>query len=125
MSRSTNKLPLILLSLILIISPLQGAFAALNFYASPDISRHGMNHNGPGAVAMDAAKAMSGDCQHCTEQNGCDGHDCSHTHCASCIPGLLGFTQLDVTIRGADLYPRFEQVLSNRFTSHPFRPPKA
>jgi len=124
MPRSTNKLPFFLLALTLLFSPLQGALAGLDFHVSQS-GQHDMHHADMGATHMDACQMMSGDCQHCTEQNGCNHHNCSHSHCASCTPGLIGYFQSDLEIRGTDLYQHVNQILLNHFTAHPYRPPKA
>jgi hypothetical protein len=124
MRRSTNKLPFFLLALTLLFSPLQSALAGLDFHASGESGQHNMHHTDASAARMDAGQMMSADCQHCTEQNGCNHHNCSHSHCTSCTPGLLGFFQLDLATRGTDLYQQVNQILLKHFTAHPYRPPK-
>lgn len=122
MSQSPHKLPFILLALLLALSPLQNAIAALDVHPSMPTGLHAMNH---GATMDMDAQGMSDDCPHCVDHNGCGDHDCSQSHCASCVPGLLRATLLNLTACGADSYPRLEPILSDRFISHPFRPPKA
>ncbi|MEJ2461303.1 MAG: hypothetical protein P8098_06710 [Candidatus Thiodiazotropha sp.] len=86
----------------------------------------GMTDTESGGMSMHGHQGMNADCQHCVEydQTGCDGHGCSQTHCTACFPGLLSTTKLTLTTTSADSYPVFDQVFSNRYSSHPFRPPK-
>jgi uncharacterized protein YuzB (UPF0349 family) len=124
MTRSPKKLPLLLLALLLAFSPLQNAFAGLDFHMTEKKAQPGMNHADTGGMSMHGYQGMNADCQHCDEQIGCNEHDCSLTHCASCVPGLLSFVQQNVIIAGNDTYPPFKQILTSCFTSHLFRPPK-
>ena len=124
MSRSTHKLLFILLALMVIATPLQNAIAALEVQLSTPMGPHVMHHTGGGMMDLDV-QGKSADCQHCVAGNGCENHDCSLTHCGSCVPGLIRSTPAALTTRSADLYPRIDLLLSDSFTSHPFRPPKA
>jgi hypothetical protein len=125
MPRSPDKLLSLLLMLLLAFSPLQGVMAGADVQLGVETGQPGMTHSETGGMSMHDAQRMSADCQHCDEQSGCNQHDCSHTHCASCVPGLLSFFQQTATTVGSDSYPVMEPILSSRFTSHPFRPPKA
>ncbi len=125
MSRSPNRLFSILLMLLLAFSPLQSVLAGVDFHRAMEKGMSGMTHAETGGMSMQDHQGMSPDCQHCDEQSGCNQHNCTHTHCASCVPGLLSFIQQTVTIAGSDSYSVLEPVFSSRFTSHPFRPPKA
>jgi hypothetical protein len=124
MVRSSKKLPLLLLALLMVFSPLQSAFAGVDFHLPVEEGQPGIHHPDMGGMSMHDEHGMNADCQHCDEQTGCNGHDCSHSHCASCVPGLLCVIKLTVTSTGSDSYAVSEPVHSSCLTSHPYRPPK-
>ncbi len=125
MSRSPNRPLSFLLMLLLAFSPLQSVVAGVDLHMAMEKGMSGMTHAETGGMGMQDHQGASPDCQHCDGQSGCNQHNCTHSHCASCVPGLLSFIQQTVTTTGSDSYPVLAQILSSRCSSHPFRPPKA
>ena len=126
----------ICLALLLICSPLQSALAGL--VPAPMAAKaaramdHGhahhtmaMGHERTLPMAMDDTQPMPPDCPQCKDHGGCDSHDCTHAHCASCVPGMLTHANPPVTSAGADVYARTQESFFERHHPHPFRPPKA
>ncbi len=124
MAFSLEKLHNILLALLLVFSPMQNLFAGTSVDMPAGMGHHNMVHEGSSPMVMDAEQAMSPDCQHCDGNTACQDHNCSHAHCASCVPGLISYLH-QVRITAASYrYVAFSQTLSKQHTSHPFRPPR-
>jgi hypothetical protein len=127
----------ICLALLLISSPLQSALAGLVHAPMAVKAARAMDHGHAHHtmvmggherapfMAMDDTQPMSPDCPQCEDHGGCDCHDCTHAHCASCVSGMLTHANPPVTSVGSDVYAQIQESIFERHPPHPFRPPKS
>lgn len=120
----TDKLLALFMALLLGLSPMQAAVSAVMVDAGQTMAIHEMsNHTG----AMDMAGMASAHdcCEQAMKNVGCPDGDCSSSHCASCVIGLV-----------AAVYPAFNRSLScekqalihgslRQAPSSLYRPPRA
>ncbi|MBL3591192.1 MAG: hypothetical protein JMN24_15585 [gamma proteobacterium endosymbiont of Lamellibrachia anaximandri] len=122
MPRLSDKLLAVLLTLLLGLSPLQGAMAG--FAASPDRegSVHQMSDMHDSGMVMDQA---AHDCKQCSADDGCGGHSCSSGQCASCALALLPVFLLPTHLAATPVLPRADKGFVSQLSSSLFRPPRA
>lgn len=124
MRHPSEKILLIMLALLLILSPLQSLMAGFSPDTTEACAVHGLSHANAQGMTMDHEQAMNPDCQQCNDHAGCDGHGCIHTHCASCFPGMLTFASHMAMPSGTTVYLQTDETYPSFYSAHPFRPPK-
>ncbi|WP_295298584.1 hypothetical protein [Thiolapillus sp.] len=120
-----QKIIAVLLSLLLGLLPLQGAFAA---------ETGGHQHGALSDISMTLVNAdhdrmsdMAQDCDQCEQDSCCSGSSCSVDHCVSCTLAavLLPDTSLALPSVAAIRLAGLESQISNSTLFSLFRPPRA
>ena len=108
----------ILLSLLLVFLPMQGAIAAV--LSSDQPVEHSM-------MDMDHETAMSCCDGHedCTANNTCSANDCTSGHCATCVAGILGDSKIHLNISKPVNYVSPNHSILSKSLSSLYRPPRA
>lgn len=121
MMRKPSQSAAILLSLLLVLLPMQGAFAGI---LSLDHSDEAMSHS-----MMDMDHETSISCcdghEDCTANNTCSANDCTSGHCATCVTGILGDSKVSSNTSCQANYVSLNHSVSSKVLSSLFRPPRA
>lgn len=128
MSRATNKLLAILLSLSLGMAPLQGAFAAL----AATVGQQGVAGETATMVGCEdrmgaAQQSPQAACPDCVSQHESNsgGHCPSGGHCAGCLSAVLLNTLIPVDNHVAGSHWQAADVAVTSFSTSPlYRPPR-
>ena len=92
MIRRSKQFTAILLSLLLVLLPMQSAFAGL---VKPDSSRDHAMHSQMDMSPSDIVSMSDCDSHHeCSGNTFCEDNGCSSGHCASCVTGVLSDTKI-------------------------------
>lgn len=120
MKQKTRQTTAILLSLLLVLLPMQSAFAGI---MSLDQSADHFSHS---LMDMEHGASMSGgeDCTHFSENNACDKSDCSSGHCSACVAGILGDVQASLNISNHTQHPFKNYSVLTKLISSLYRPPR-
>jgi len=125
MCRLSEKLLVILLTLLLGLSPLQGAIAGFASSFEQEGGVHQMADRHDGGIVMAADHAAAQDCEQCNAEAGCNGHSCSSGQCASCVLAVLPIFP-DILHRTATSgLLRTDNGFVSKLSSSLFRPPRA
>ena len=124
MSQLTKILQAFLFTLLLGLSPLQGAIAS--FVDSSDLQKltHLMADASDSSMVVSFADAMTPNCGRCNNADTCLSHSCSSDQCASCalaLPPVASLLQ-DTTATLALL--RAGDGIIKQYSIPLFRPPK-
>lgn len=87
MNKHSENLLAILLTLLLGLSPLQGAIAGLATSFDKEEDVHQL-FDSQGHIVMDTGPVCH-DSEHCNTNVGCDDHSCSYGQCATCMLAVL------------------------------------
>lgn len=119
----SERLLVILLTLLLGLAPLQSALASFANSSDQEDGVHqmeGMPSDMTGVTDHDTH-----DCEQCNVGNECAGHDCSSSHCTSCVLALLPILSFQASHTTATvLFPSDDGIIS-QLSSSLFRPPRA
>ena len=121
----TKKLLTILLSLSLVLAPLQAAFADFSAMSAHDVHLGLMldDNDAPMETSMNASTEENQYCDHCDVTGDCTGHQCSTSHHASSM--LLPVLPCILSSPSMSDLPSFNDGTVRRFPTHLFRPPRA
>ena len=121
MMRKPRQSAAILLSLLLVLLPMQGAFAGI---LSMDHSDEAVSHS---MVDMDHETSMSCCDGHedCTANNICSANDCTSGHCATCVTGIVGDSKVSSNTSCQEKYVSLKHSVSSKALSSLYRPPRA
>lgn len=122
MRRITEKLMAILLTLLLGLSPLQGAIAGFSSSLDQEEGVHQMLDSHGGMVMNSDHGAP--DCVQCLAGDGCNDHGCSSGQCASCALAMLPYITLPESLTAVTELFRTDDGSVNQFSSFLFRPPR-
>ncbi len=84
MYRLSEQLLAILITLLLVLSPLQGALAGFAISSNQGGNAHQMAIGHDGGTFLDAGHVACQDCEQCSTEDGCNGHSCPSSQCTSC-----------------------------------------
>ena len=119
----SEKLLTVILALLLGLSPLQGAVAAMQDSPAQDMGMHQMVEQ-PDEQNTVTLHQMSHDCQQHKGDRGCTSHASSCNQCASCVVGLLPVTTSNVTPTVTTGLRPFNDGLSTPHAPSLYRPPR-
>ena len=117
MSRISEKLLTVLLTLLLGLSPLQGAIAGFASSLDQEEGMHQMSGT-HGDMAMNIDHGAH-DCEQCSAGDGC-----SSGQCASCALALLPYITLPKNLTAAIELLRTDDGSVSQYSSFLFRPPR-
>ena len=123
MYRLSEKLLAILLTLLLGLSPFQGAMAGFAASSDQEGGVHQMSDT-QGDMVMDIDPATH-DCEQCNADDGCNGHSCSSGHCASCVLAVLPVFSHPTNLSATPGLLRADDDFVSQLSSSLFRPPRA
>ncbi|MBA1445539.1 MAG: hypothetical protein FE835_11705 [Gammaproteobacteria bacterium] len=109
----------LLLTLLLGLSPLQGAMAGFAAASDWEGSMHQMSNMHDDSMVMDQA---AHDCEQCNADDGCAGHSCSSGQCASCVLALLPVFLLPTHLAARPILPMADKGFVSQLSSSLFRP---
>jgi len=122
MMKKTNSAVAILLSLLLVLMPMQGAVAGLLF------SDQSVDHSAHLSMDMDNEVAMSccDDHTDCSINNSCNADKCSSGHCATCVvAGILCNSKVPPITSNQKVYFSSNYPILSKSLSILYRPPRA
>ena len=117
-----NSAVAILLSLLLVLIPMQGAVAGVLF------SDQSVDHSAHSSMDMDNKVALSCCDGHtdCSSNNPCNADECSSGHCATCVvAGILGYSKVPPIISNQKIYFLSNHSILSKSLSTLYRPPRA
>ncbi|MBT8438657.1 MAG: hypothetical protein HKP55_02765 [Gammaproteobacteria bacterium] len=121
MMRKPGQMAAILLSLLLVLLPMQSAIAGMMSFDRPDDrvshSLMDMEHH--------ASMPDCDECSHCSINNTCDENDCSSGHCATCVAGIPVDSTASLKISSSLENPVLYHSVSIAFIRSLYRPPRA
>ena len=122
MHRLSERVLAILLTLLLGLSPLQGAESGFALSANQDGSVHQMadGHDD----CMDSDRTAAQDCGQCNSEAGCNGHSCSSGQCASCALAVHQVFSYHTNPTITSGFPRADDGIVKQLSSSLFRPPR-
>ena len=120
MRQKNRQTAVILLSLLLVLLPMQSTFAGI---LSLDQSDEAISHS---MMDMDHETSMSCCEGHvdCTANNSCDANECSSGHCATCVAGILGDSKVSPIISIQEKYFSLNYSIVSKPLSSLYRPPR-
>lgn len=126
MLRVAEKLLVVLLTLLILLSHVQGATAGMTPPSDQNDGLHQLAYNADGDWLMSAAAPALQSCEQLWPETGCKGLSCPFGHCFSCTPALhtpFAFPPAVLTTAPAWLQSSSSRV--NQASSSLFRPPKS
>ena len=112
----------ILLSLLLVLMPIQGAVAGVLF------SDQSVDHSAHSLMNVDTEVAVSCCDGHtdCFSNNTCNADECSSGHCATCVvAGILGDPDVSVSTSNQNTYFSSHNPILSKSLSSIYHPPRA
>jgi hypothetical protein len=121
MMRKPGQIAAILLSLLLVLLPLQSAMAGIMSFDRPD------DHASHSMMDMEHHTSMPDcdECTHCSTSNTCNENDCSSGHCATSVAGITADSSVSLKISSSLENPVLYHSVSIAFISSLYRPPRA
>ncbi|MCP3662350.1 MAG: hypothetical protein GY696_07615 [Gammaproteobacteria bacterium] len=114
-----------MLTLLLVLSPLQSAVAGILSLLDIDSVTHQMEEMHDGAMTKATGAAAEHDGKPCHAGNGCNDPICSSVQCASCMLVSLPFLFQFVKTTATHELLRLDDGYISHLSASPFRPPKA
>jgi hypothetical protein len=122
MHRLSEKLLAILLTLLLVLSPLQGVMAGNTASSDQEEGVHQMaGMHGDMVMVTDH---VTDNCVQCDANDDCTGHTCSSCQCASCTLALLSVSPLPANSAATPILFRADDGFVSQYSSSLFRPPR-
>jgi hypothetical protein len=123
MHRLSEKLLAILLTLLLVLSPLQGVMAGITASSDQEEGVHQMaGMHGDMVMVTDH---VTDNCVQSDANDDCTGHTCSSCQCASCTLALLPIFSLPTNHTATPVLFRADDGFVSQRSSPLFRPPRS
>ena len=123
MQSLSEKLLAVLLTLLLGLSPLQGAIAGIASSAQEGGLQQMADMQADHMVVNSDHAAH--DCDQCNADDCCGGHSCSSAQCASCVLAVISVFSHPIKLSTTSEHPRVDDGFASQPSFSLFRPPKA
>jgi len=115
----------VILAFLVLLSPLQGAFAGIVAPSEHHTATHQMDPGHGGHIAPNHSDETAHECDRCLDNSCCDGPICGIGQCSSCMPSLVSpSSDRELPPAGA-LHALSEQTPNRSSPFLLFRPPRA
>jgi len=127
MMRFFHNLTQFAFALALILAPLQGAFAGIDFASASTTGKITQAATPHHDMQMSMKHmAMKAGCEHCGQKScHCGGHVCGMSHCGSLVMATLSFLPYAENLPSSVDTPAADTPFATRSQSSLLRPPKA